>query len=93
MRVGSIVECINNKGSISTDHIRPQLKVVYTVRDIYMSPSEHVPAIRLEEIINKIHPVWNIERGYRMTRFCELLPPVANIEEHINENTLEPELI
>lgn len=97
MKIGSLVECINNIGCENTP---PVLGVIYTVRAIHedgMVLKNGVivfgVGIQLEELRNKSVYSDGSEKYYRTKRFRELLPPIANIEEHINQNTLEPQLI
>lgn len=96
MEVGSLVVCINNSGvhHIGIDYgaIIPKLNTVYTVRDIRTDNY----SLLLEEIDNSHLIGRNFKKrepGFNVKRFRELQPPIANIEEHINENTLEPELV
>jgi hypothetical protein len=96
MKVGSLVELVDDKWEDPFDGtITPVKNRIYTVRGL-----EGIDAIYLEEIINKIEPlldesnnIINGEVAFFIHRFRELQPPIANIEEHINENTLTPELI
>lgn len=85
MKIGSIVECVDNLGC-KMPEFAPKRHTPYTVSEI----DENL--ISLEEITL---PIWmgNTPYMYNMERFRELIPPIANIEEHINSNTLEPELI
>lgn len=48
--------------------------------------------ILFEEIVNPLNPNSGNEFAYKTEWFAELQPPISNIEEHIKENTLEPEL-
>lgn len=60
--------------------------------DIYFK----VDVIRLEEIVNEVmvfEGINIIEPFYAMEDFREVLPPIENIEEHINENIQEFEYV
>lgn len=57
---------------------------VYTVREI--APSSG--GLFLEELVGYVDNCLG-EIPFRRSRFRELLPPIANIEEQIKENTLE----
>lgn len=91
MRVGSLVECVKQFVSHPTYGEKfPVLGKVYTVRDIVMY---NEASLLLEEIVN---PKYLYQQGvteccFFIDNFRELLPPISNIEEHINENTLELE--
>lgn len=97
MRVGSLVECVNNEGIQFA--IKPELNKIYTVRRVrtvsekkLLGVNSKEDGILLEEIVNPI-VAFNEEAGYKTWRFREVQPPIGNIEELINENTLEPELV
>lgn len=92
MRVGSLVELVDDNFSSKDNNfwasygcVAPIKGIVYTARSLYDDK------LRLEEIINPTFG--NYEPGYFVSRFRELQPPIANIEQHIKENSLEPELI
>jgi hypothetical protein len=100
MKVGSIVECIDN----SKFENKVKLKTTYTVKQIipegqlvYKNGNLIVVAtmtgIRLEEVDGTI-TVFSvpIDIPFPMVNFRELLPPMENIEELINEN-LQPEKV
>lgn len=94
MRVGSLVELVNNNWCNVPFHNPmcgiinfPVKSTVYTVRSIVKMSGE--TAIILEEIRNDICKMTGFEEAFLITRFRELQPPIANIEEHIKENTLE----
>lgn len=92
MKVGSIVECVNNEGL--THAIPPKLNQPYTVRwilppDNFGDPNSHKYGVYLEEIVNDKHPR-GPELGYLMERFRELLPPM-NIQDALD--SCEPVLI
>ena len=103
MKVGSLVECIDNKAFPNWI----SLKTIYTVRDIYnkgdyvesIPPNVYdlnYPFIRVEEVVAqnvKMKHALLIDFPFPMNKFRELQPPIANIEEHINVNTLTPELV
>lgn len=79
MKVGSIVECVNNKnpnqGRWDGCEI-PKLNHPYTVRNITKCPNSGGITVRLEEIINPINKDTGSEFGYKIERFRELLPPM-----------------
>lgn len=94
MKVGSLVECLKHNSSCS-DSLKgkgarfPHTETVYTVREIRDGSSTR---ILLEEIDNSHLAMFTPskrEPGFNILFFRELQPPIANIEEHINENTLE----
>lgn len=90
MKVGSLVECVDtNWRNPETDTINPVKGKVYTVREIVRYSGETF--ILLVEIVNKKkHYLEGFYEGcFLIKRFRETQPPIANIEEHINENTLE----
>jgi len=98
MKVGSLVQCVGNQGLKNV--APPDLTAIYTVREIRtpeykrtLGVTSTKIGILLEEIVNPSHPLYGEEFGYLSHRFREVQPPIANIEEHINENTLEPVLI
>ena len=106
MKVGSIVECINNSQEKCL-----QLNTPYTIREILPKGTQvrnsqeklvsltSVVTVRLEEIkhdeetIIMFSKVIFFDVPFHIEIFRELLPPIENVEEHINENTLEPVLI
>jgi hypothetical protein len=88
MKVGSLVKCVNNKGH-HPYWIPAKLDTVYTVRDINVCPIMGTTGVYLEEIVNETNPYTGHEYGYLISRFRELVPPIDNIEEHIEENSLE----
>jgi len=96
MKAGSLVECMDNTTTISEKYkgmgaIYPKLKIVYTVREIRSDNN----TLLLEEVDNS-HLIpfseRNREPGFAIKRFRELQPPISNIEEHINLNSLEYEI-
>lgn len=98
MKVGSLVELVNDNWSIGFHSFYcnnittfPVKNKTYTVRDIFTLLGS--TAIVLEEIQNTGCELSGLEEAFMIERFRELQPPIANIEEHINENTLEPVLI
>jgi hypothetical protein len=100
MKIGSLVECVNSsyyEGLI-------KLNVIYTITDIWAKDKflcvykgerhyTKCACIFLAEVTTKgsLHP--SIDCPFNINDFRELQPPIANIEEHIKENTLTPELI
>jgi hypothetical protein len=70
MKVGSLVECVNNKNFIKM--IPPKLNTIYEVRGFNINGG-----LWLEEIHNEICPYIGDEWGYNATRFRELLPPMS----------------
>jgi len=97
MKVGSLVELIDDSNWRNiAPAIFPVKHVIYTVRLIECHPVTKGIFILLDEIHNRNYignAASDMECGFRIDRFRELLPPLANIEQHIKENTLEPELI
>jgi hypothetical protein len=98
MKVGSLVELVNDKWGKKEDFPGivnyPKKGVIYTIRDIISN--KRGTYCHLEEIVNPIIQTLlegTGETWFSCKRFRELQPPIANIEEHINENTLTPELI
>lgn len=103
MKVGSIVECVKPSirelaGFEIISNIKmPIVGHIYTVRETLIR--EGYSAILLEEIINP--KLWYkpgyVEICFQSSRFRELLPPIENIEEYINKNTItrqiEPALL
>lgn len=88
MKVGSLVECVNNDG-VDNGAIVPRLETPYTIREIRPYPGQ-LPGVLLEEIVNGGYPQRaDIEVCYKIERFRELLPPMDSVEEFVNENTLE----
>jgi len=101
MQNQSLVECINNSGF--EEFVK--LKTPYTIRKIIKkgtiisTPFDIVAIITdgvyLEEVIapDIIIATVIFERMFPLQYFRELLPPIANIEEHINKEVLKPELV
>jgi hypothetical protein len=85
MKVGSLVECVNDS-HIRTPNVGREIKKgnIYTIRDIDGPPFY---GVRLEEIMSQI--LGGRELFYRVERFREVVPPIASVEEHINQNTKE----
>lgn len=87
MKIGSIVECVDNNLREGYDYrnvIKPMLKTPYTVR--YIGIHEGEPYIILEEIHNPSgYYLGHLkEFGYKMNRFRELQLP-DDIQEIINQ--------
>lgn len=89
MKIGSLVECINNSGDYG-DLCRPELNKAYTVKDFFLSTIRRVKCIRLEEITNRPNSITGIEYGYNIEYWRELLPPM---EAEIKELLEEPQLV
>lgn len=95
MKIGSLVICVDDQGLINT--IKPERNKIYTIRHIrtveYKKSnygiSNSQDGILLEEIVNDNAPGYPEEKGYKIYRFKEVMPPIANIEECINQNTHE----
>jgi hypothetical protein len=91
IKVGSIVELVNDNWGAKYDDgvVYPIKGKQYTVRSI--EKSKHGTCILLEEIVNNRQVFYEgyLEPAFFITRFRELLPPIENIEEHINQNSLE----
>lgn len=77
MKPGSLVVCIDNRRF--TNAIPPAMDKVYTVRDIV--PALFRTGIRLEEIINDVHPDLRLEWAYDAVHFREVLPPMDVLAE------------
>lgn len=101
MKVGSLVECVNTDFGIQRKHNEPQgmkfpvKKIVYTVRHIFTTRDGRT-GLTVYEIDNSFlskRTPSGLEPAFRADNFRELQPPIANIEEHINSNTLEKELV
>ena len=80
MKVGSIVECIDNTHFVAC--VPPKLNRAYTIRNF--DEFNGCVGIRLEEIINSLHPRLNVEFGYNIKRFRELQPPME-IQKELDE--------
>lgn len=94
MKVGSLVELVKDDWDIyhhnpvcDNKTSFPVKGKPYTVRDIFTKGG--YSAIVLEEISNPVCKGSGLEEAFMIHRFRELQPPIANIEEHINQNTLE----
>lgn len=98
MKIGSLAECIKNIGTPL------ELNKIYTVLAIHDNPifknilggttiCDRVGILLVEIRNNSVFHLTNEEKSYNINRFREVFPPIENIEEHINENTLEPALI
>lgn len=86
MRVGSLVECINDKfdpKSINLIPNRPKQGKIYTIRMIKNYPKNGSVGVLLEEIINEPVMLPNLdglfEPTFNIERFREL--PESNIDE------------
>lgn len=95
MKVGSLVECINERdvNSICTDLVKnkPIKGKPYTIRDIFRdSNSKEQYLVRLEEIVVGFNTS-GVEFGIPIEDFRELIIPPA-IEAEIEE-ILEGELV
>lgn len=101
MKTGSIIECVSEDFGIQRTQnskmgmIFPKKGTIYTIRHIF-----HLRDGRSGLTVNEIdnsrlarYTPSKLEPAFTAKNFRELLPPITNIEEHINENTLEPELI
>lgn len=85
MKVGSIVECIDNRRNSPNPCITPMKKRPYTVRDVITMRG--VTVIRLEEIINPICDwpgMLQIEWTYEIEMFREIEFP-DDLQEEIKE--------
>jgi|GEM_PF-4224128 hypothetical protein len=103
MKAGSLVQYI--KGHSEDKHlIIPDKNVIYSVRQVFPKLTfilrgvyAQADSIYLEEIINepKYYPFSKVylEDAYMMESFREVLPPIEDIEQCVNENTLELETI
>lgn len=97
MKVGSLVVAIEPTLGFSALGIQRGMPIkigdVLTIREIGVTTFSKIPILMFEEIKNQINEQTGCEFGYHPERFRQLLPPISNIEIHIKENTLEPELI
>jgi len=90
MKVGSIVECINNQFPLHNKFpfIKvPKYKGIYTVRDIGVRYDGNV-FIRLEELINPIMSWPDGDYGevqFDINRFKEVDYNIAELKEILNE--------
>lgn len=94
MKVGSIVEILPGYLSVYTEitirkYIKwfPKYNTPYTIRKIEYDADEKVTLVALEE--NALGYFPSSEIGISIKYVRELLPPIENIEEHINENIAE----
>lgn len=88
MKIGSLVELVKDDfGWVLTKVNLPVKNKIYTIREI--SKREKGVCVLLEEIVNKKHPHSKREYAFFIDRFRELQPPIENIEETINQNTLD----
>lgn len=102
MKIGSLVECIQEP-NIRDTHCPlfgekfPIKGSIYTVRCIETLhwKGKTATGITLYELKNPTIIFGNGigERFFRIELFREVLPPIANIEEHIKEQTLEIEFV
>lgn len=74
MEVGSLVECIDSYNILVAKHL--SRGEVYVIREIIRDSRNGDLGVLLEEIYNKIQKKTNMEHGYRIGRFKELLPPI-----------------
>lgn len=90
MKIGSVVECINNS-NIDEGVVILKLNYPYTVRG-FQEDEGSGAGVYLEEVINHIadSPYKRIEWAYRIERFRELQPPME-IQSALDE--CEPILI
>jgi hypothetical protein len=94
MKVGSIVECVDDIWTADRDirliPNRPVRGKFYTVREIEPS-SKGVPGIRLEEIVNPLMMINSgfIEPTFRIERFREVEGLDEAIEELLEEALYE----
>lgn len=84
MKIGSIVECINDSfsGHLQLIPNRPSKGKHYMVRDIYLT-KKGTYGLRLEELINPPMLVENgfIEPTFKIDRFAEMVIPDDLMEE------------
>lgn len=94
MKVGSIVECVDDIWTSDRDirliPNRPVRGKFYTVREIYPS-STGLPGIRLEEIVNPPMMIKSgfIEPTFRIERFREVEGLDEAVEELLEEALCE----
>ncbi len=90
MKIGSLVELVDDNWTRPAwnNEVLPVKDIIYTIRSI--EKTNEGAFIRLEEIVNPIYRYLNEvgETQFGIAKFRELQPPIANIEEHINLNSL-----
>lgn len=93
MRVGSLVELVYDDWSkvhpanLKLTPVLPVRKKIYTVRKVYSEFG--CIGIYLEEILSLINPISNLEQGFKISRFRELMPPTSISLESVLENELQ----
>lgn len=87
MKIGDLIVCINpvikgNDALIAKPLVKDK---IYSVRDIVKHQVSL--GVRLEEIVNNIHPVTKVEICYRADRFVPVqdTPSIEHIMEKLNE--------
>lgn len=89
MKIGSLVECINDNfdpklHTISLHPVLPTKGKLYTIRHIFKGYPSGI-ACYLEEIKSNTNPYFNIEQGFAINRFKEVQPPMEISIEDILE--------
>lgn len=78
MKVGSLVECINDQYFANQDICTgfPKKGSIYTIREIFASDSD--TGVLLDEIVNPLFKFTDgiAEPGFHIRRFRELQPPM-----------------
>jgi len=94
MKVGSLVECIKDvspSDRLKKMGCKPIYKgLTYTIRDIFHNLIDQKQVlVTLVEVINPQNLIVCLETGYKIEHFWELLPPIDNVEQWVNENVEE----
>lgn len=93
MKVGSLVECINDDLSKNDPRVHQFITAyvvkgeIYTVREIQINPVDSVPGLLLEEIVNHVNTYYNLEQAWCIKRFREIQPPM-DLSELMEETQL-----
>lgn len=85
MKVGSLVECVNDKPlSYTVPGPMPVVGNIYTVSDIFKTPMKGLIFIRVDEIELDVKDRPYI--GFDISRFREVQPPMSiSIEDFLME--------
>lgn len=96
MKIGSLVECVETPHVKDPDYNAeiPTKGKIYTVRDV--AKFEVGIGVVVHELQNKpylFRDTGIMEPYFPIKIFRQVQPPIANIEKHIKENTLEVETV
>lgn len=78
-RVGQKVVCVHDILGVPDWWAPLHYGRIYTVRETFISPSIGRCSVRLEEITNSFHPVWECECGYVASLFRPAVERKADI--------------